>query len=396
MRITLYARLSERVNGDSTSKAFGKLVSPWFRVVTEKHKKPIAPKAHPEATSYFLRSGGKITATFAGEQFNEAVTALRNAQLDQECKARGVSTPKELADATNRKTIADAVAEFIQETKTLDKSASTIYNYSRAAEQFRDSCGLPYMDEIADNRAAVLAFIQWMRENLKKKAIGQQNGTIRNRLQYLSVFFLRNGIKNPLPKKDWPKVTERDVEAFTKDEVNTLLSKATDDEHDLILFFLYSGFRDDEVAHTFYSDVDFDHATVNVSEKPDLNFRIKNRKQRKSDITLPAVLIERLKARKARLKVKDDAVLIFPNSNGRPDSALLYRLRKAAKRAGYAKTFGCHKFRKTFGTLYGEQFGIVNAQHLLGHADIRTTQKYLARTIIAKSDVENLFAGVGK
>ena len=45
--------------------------------------------------------------------------------------------------------------------------------------------------------------------------------------------------------------------------------------------------------------------------------------------------------------------------------------------------------------MYGEKFGIVNAQHLLGHADIRTTEKYLAKTKIAASAVEELFSAVG-
>ena len=86
--------------------------------------------------------------------------------------------------------------------------------------------------------------------------------------------------------------------------------------------------------------------------------------------------------------------MIFPNGKGGPDSALLTRVRAAAERGGYKKYFGLHKFRKTFGTMYGEKFGIVNAQHLLGHADIRTTQKYLAKTKIPAA-VEELFSGVG-
>jgi integrase len=222
---------------------------------------------------------------------------------------------------------------------------------------------------------------------------GQQNGTIRARLSYLSVFFREYKIENPLPKSQWPKVEERDVEAFTTEEVNTLLSKATDDEKDLIQFFLFTGFRDNEAAHTFYSDVDFKRGTINISNKPSLGFTIKNKKQRKTDITLPAVFVERLRARQG---TQDAETLIFPNSNGAPDSALLYRVRKAAKRAGYTKTFGCHKFRKTFGTMYGERVGIVNAQHLLGHADIRTTQKYLAKTTVTPEVVEDIFSGVGK
>jgi site-specific recombinase XerD len=40
--------------------------------------------------------------------------------------------------------------------------------------------------------------------------------------------------------------------------------------------------------------------------------------------------------------------------------------------------------------------GIVNAQHLLGHADIRTTQLYLAESEIPRAAVEELFSDVGK
>jgi integrase len=238
----------------------------------------------------------------------------------------------------------------------------------------------------------MLDHIIWIRENVPTRSHGQRNGTIRARLQFLTVFFFENGMKNPLPKKEWPKTDEREVEAFTTEEINTLISKATIDEMDLILFFLYTGFRDDEAAHTYYSDVDFQHGTINISNKPELGFTIKNRKQRKSDITLPADFLQRLKERRER---NPEGYLIFPNGKGTPDNCLLARVRSAAERAGYKKHFGLHKFRKTFGTLYGERFGIVNAQHLLGHADIRTTQRYLAKTKIARTAVEELFSNVG-
>jgi site-specific recombinase XerD len=50
----------------------------------------------------------------------------------------------------------------------------------------------------------------------------------------------------------------------------------------------------------------------------------------------------------------------------------------------------------TFGTLYGMKHGIANAQHLLGHADIRTTQRYLAETEIPRAAFEELFSDVWK
>lgn len=372
----------------------GKPVFGFERVETFKKGKPITPKeptdAETRVTSYYLRftEGGKRYTKPAGANFVEAVTALRNKELEREYAVRGLDTPTTLSDS--RVTVADAVQRFVKNQGTLDKAPATIYSYTHAVEQFRDSCCKTYLDQI--ERQDILDHIAWIRKNVPTRSHGQRNGTVRARLQFLTVFFSENGTKNPLPNKEWPKTDEREVEAFTTEEVNTLISKATIDEMDLILFFLYTGFRDDEAAHTYYSDVDFQHGTINISNKPELGFTIKNRKQRKSDITLPADFLERLKERRERNPKGD---LIFPNSKGAPDTCLLARIRSAAKRAGYKKHFGLHKFRKTFGTLYGERFGIVNAQHLLGHADIRTTQRYLAKTKIARTAVEDLFSGVG-
>jgi integrase len=388
-RVALLARVKQIVNG---KPVFG-----FETVETVRRGKPVQPKepkdAETRVTSYYLRftEAGKRVVKPAGSDFKDAVLALRNKELHREFGLRGVDAPEMLTSGEpSRLTLADAANQFIANQKTLDKSESTIYGYTRAVEQFQASTHKVYLDQI--DRQDVLNFIGWMRKNVPTRDRGQQNGTIRTRLSYLSVFFLENKIENPLPKKEWPKTDEREVEAFTTEEINKLLSKATIDEADLILFFLYTGFRDDEAAHTYYSDVDFAHRSINITNKPELGFTIKNRKQRKSDITLPADFVQRLKDRRKR---NTEGELIFPNSKGGPDSALLTRVRAAAERGGYKKYFGLHKFRKTFGTMYGEKFGIVNAQHLLGHADIRTTQKYLARTKIPPAAVEELFSGVG-
>jgi integrase len=144
-------------------------------------------------------------------------------------------------------------------------------------------------------------------------------------------------------------------------------------------------------VHTYYSDIDFTRGTINVSDKPQWGFKTKNHKQRKSDITLPADVLARLKARRERCPVGD---LIFPNSKGTPDICLLARVRCAAQRAGIKERVTLHQFRKTFGTLYGQKHGIVNAQRLLGHASIITTQRYMAETEIPRAAVEELFAGM--
>jgi integrase len=386
-KVTLLARVKEIRDGKSV---FG-----FEQVATFKKGKPIAPKepadAETRVTSYYLRftEGGKRITKPAGPNFAEAVIALRNKEVEREYTVRGLDAPTALGD-DSRLTVADAAARFVKNQGTLGKSSATVYSYTRAVEQFRDSCRKTFLDQI--DRQDVLDHVAWLKENLSSRGIGQREGTIRARLRYLSVFFTENNIKNPLPQKEWPKTDEREVEAFTTEEINTLISKATIDEMDLILFFLYTGFRDDEAAHTYYSDVDFQKGTINISNKPELGFTIKNRKQRKSDITLPVDFLKRLRERRER---NPEGNLIFPNSKGGPDSCLLARVRNAAKRAEYKKYFGLHKFRKTFGTRYGEKHGIVNAQHLLGHADIKTTQKYMAKTKIPRAAVEELFSDVG-
>lgn len=389
-KVTLLARVKS-IEG-------GKPVFGFERVETFKKGKPITPQeprdAETRVTSYYLRftEAGKRITKPAGSNFSDAVVTLRNKELEREYASRGLDTPTTLTN-DSRLTLADAVAQFTHNQKALDKAKATIYAYTRAVEQFRASCRKVYLDEVT--RQDLLDHVAWLRKNVPTRSYGQQNGTIRTRLTHLSVFFLENKMPIPLPKKEWPKTEERDVEAFTMEEINQLISKAGIDETDLILFFLYTGFRDDEAAHTYYSDVDFQHRTINVSNKPELNFTTKNGKQRKMDIALPADFVQRLQDRKERNSVTDDAALIFPNSKGGPDSCLLTRVRSAAQKSGYKKHFGLHKFRKTFGTMYGEKFGIVNAQYLLGHASIVTTKKYLAKTKIPAAAVEDLFSGVG-
>lgn len=371
----------------------GALSYRFDKVETEKRDKPVNPREPENATGYYLRltEEGKRKMLPAGDDFQTAVTMLRNKEVTREYLKRGMDVPSFAAG--DRLTIADAVAQFVKNQATLDRATSTVYGYTRAAEQFRDSCRCVYMDEIKDNEQVILDHIAWLRKNVPTREHGQQNGTIRTRLQYLSVFMRESKIQMPLPKKKWPEINTRKPKAYTSEQVNALLSKATEDEKDLIMFFLTTGFRDNEAAHTYYSDLDFKRGTANIIDKPEWGFRIKNQKQRKSDITLPADFVKRLKARRERNPEGD---LIFPNSNGRPDSALLHRVRKAAERAGIKERVTLHKFRKTFGTRYGMKHGIVNAQHLLGHADIKTTQLYLAETEIPRADVEELFADVVK
>src|SRR5712692_2719738 len=374
-KITLMARIRK-----------GESEYTFERIITERKGKSGPPMEQENATAYYYRysENGKQVMKAAGKDFAEAVKQLRNKEIELECAARGVAAP---APTEGRLTVAFAAEQFIKNQTALDKAPATVYSYTRAVNQFRESCFKVFMDEITQQD--MLDHITWLRKNVPTRAHGQQNGTIRARLQYLTAFFSSAQIKNPLPMRQWPKTEERPVEAYDSEQIQTMLSKATPDEHDLILFYLCTGFRDDEGAHAIYDDINFKAHTVTVRPKPELGFTTKNGKQRV--IPVPADLLDRLRERRQR---SPEGALIFPNRHGRPDSCLLARVRKAAKRAGFTGRVTLHKFRKTFGTRFGEAHGVVNAQKLLGHEDIKTTMKYLAETKIAKSDVEALFEDV--
>lgn len=365
------------------------------RVATEsKNGKTIQPMEPENAVHYYFRytdrlpgeKKGKQVMKSAGKSFAEAVKQLRAKEVELVCIERGVAAP---APTESRLTIAGAAEQFHKKQIALDKAAATIYGYKRATDQFRESCFKVHMDEITQQD--MLDHINWLRKHVPTRSHGQQNGTIRTRLQYLTAFFVNAGLKNPLPQKQWPKIEERPVEAYTSEQLEILLSKATPDERDLILFFLCTGVRDDEGAHAVYDDINFKAHTIQVRPKPELGFRTKNGKVR--DIPVPAELLERMRARRER-QPENPLGLIFPNSNGRADTALLYRVRKAAERADFKGRVTLHKFRKAFGTRYAQAHGVRNAQLLLGHESVVTTEKYLAKTRIARPAVEELFEDV--
>jgi hypothetical protein len=123
------------------------------------------------ATTFYLRftENGKRTTQPVGTVLSDAITALRNKQIAREFVKHGLDVP--VLTGSGRPTIADAVAQSVKNQTALDKAASTLYVYKRAAEQFRDSCRRVNMDEI--DRQAIIDHIQWVRENVPTREHGQ-------------------------------------------------------------------------------------------------------------------------------------------------------------------------------------------------------------------------------
>lgn len=380
-KVTLFARVR---NGEG---GFG------FDKVQVKRGRPVEPES---ATTYYLRytENGKRRMEPVGAYLDEAYTALLNREVRMESIKRGLPVPTTPGKTdSDRTAIADAVEQFRKKLVAQDRSRATLTAYTKTVESFRDTCGRRYFDEVGKHE--ILDYINWCREHLQRRKLGEQNRTLRNRLCYLSVFFNEFGQKMPLATRDWPKVTKRNPDRYSHDTVNKLLAVADTDKTDFILFMLYTGFRDEEAAYSKYSDIDWKKGTINVHDKPEYGWTVKDREQRPVDIPLDAEFLKRLKARRER---RPTCELIFPTIHGTPDMHLIKRVQRVAKKAGVKERITLHKFRRTFGTLYAKKFGVRTAQKLLGHSDIQTTMGYLAAdeldTPQARRAAREVFVGI--
>ncbi len=186
-----------------------------------------------------------------------------------------------------------------------------------------------------------------------------------------------------------PILTKKMKKAFSDTEIDRFFL-ACENADDLLLFhfFLASGERRCEVENEWWSDLDIDAGTVQVTEHP--GFTPKDHEER--IIPLPDSLLDALRRHRER---NPEALYIFGEGQekmGKPDA----RLKEIAFRAGIncghcVNTAGqscrdfavCekahpHRFRRTYATRQHRR-GVPTRtlQVLLGHADMKTTEGYL-------------------
>jgi integrase len=386
-RVRLLARIP------AASKTGNKYLC-WQQVKTTPKGLPKFVNEYVDARAFALRytlpGGQRKTETLASKDWNEVCSLLAEKEVEFERMERGLDhAVAGQVEKTDREAIADAVERFLRDREATNSSPNTLAQYRVVLNTFRNCCGKLFVDELAD-REVIADYLLYLRKNTARRTKGEQiNNTLRDRLKKVSAFYSFNGLTFPLPRKEWPTEIEKEVTVYTREELDRMLSSATEDETDLILFFLNTGMRDKEVACAYFSDIDFKAHSVTVRPKPEWGFRIKSQKPR--TIKLPETLIDRLTARQERVS----GSLIFPNRNNRPDDDLIQKVRNAARRAGMSdEEVTLHRFRRTFGTRVAELHGVRNAQELLGHADIETTTRYLAPTATNYEGNGGLFADV--
>ena len=301
-----------------------------------------------------------------------------------------------LLQKSGKRTLTACAQEFEEYLISIKRKPRGVESYMGSIKSFMKCCN-KLIDDIT--RKDILNYLDWMERNLEKRDGGHPNNTYRNKLRDLKIFLKHFNIEMPLESKSWPKEIDKKKEKCSTDSVNKMMKAAeTEDEKDLLSFLLKTGFRDDEVAHAQYKDIDFKKATINVHYKPEFNWTPKDNEPRKQDIVLESRLVERMKARMKRYEAKP-ADLIFPNSAGKPNQHLIRIVQRVAKKAKVEGRIGLHKFRKTFGTIVAKEMGLEQARIWLGHDDVATTQAYLASdemtTEQSRKATNSMFSGFG-
>jgi integrase len=351
-----------------------------------------APKIQPAGKpgAYYLRytKNGRRTFESVG---NDLQLAL------QEKKARenGLSAPALITVLPSKKSLRDTMGEFLA-----DKEPK---NWRHILTTFGAWWGWE-KDPANFQRSEFKAFARHI------ETLDLRPRTRRNYLSNLTTFLRGTGrvvlvarneqdatikkatafIPNTLilTHADFPVVNKGIKDFYSAAQVKALFAAAKNLRERLMLsLFYYTGCREDEVAHLFWTDIRWDAQEILVREKRQHDWTTKTNQDRIVEIPedLLSILKEAYKARTTKL--------ILPNRNGNPDGHLLKKVQQIAKRAGITcgecrdcverrvrkcQNFGLHKFRYTYGRMLDEgKTPIEDIRVALGHEDISTTIGYL-------------------
>jgi integrase/recombinase XerD len=354
-------------------------VKPDFVIVNGQQER------HPEGAYYLeWRESGRRVRLSVGKDPADATARRQRKEAELNALNNGVSVVPDNGENGHR-SIATAVAEFLEETE-LSKKPKTLAAYTTSLNYFTESCPKLFLKEI--ERKDLLKFSAFLREHKN-----QSPRSVYNKFENLMSFLKANGIRGLVGKNDWPRYTEEEPEIYDQEELDTLFTACDDEERLWFEFFLMTGMREQEVMHSYWTDINFRHATVRVSHKRDRGWTPKAYKER--EIPIPSNLAESLAAWKKKAKKGCD--LVFPTAGYNPKLNFLDDLKAVAERAKLDRdNFWLHKFRATFATrCLWAGVDLRTVQQWLGHSDMESTMRYLkpARNEAVREKVNEIFGG---
>ena len=357
---------------------------------------------HPEG-SYFIQwcQNAHRYREAVGADPQDAADKGRVKQAEIAAARNGIiPAPPQPEPAPQRTPLAEALDDYLNYVRD-HRSLRTFRTYRPILNSFKTFCPKRHVDEV--ERQDLLDFSTHCMKQ------GQEGKSIYNKLVVLSQVLKQHGKRKVLTSADWPSFVETVRPIYEDSELERLFKSCKPDEEIRFKFYLMSGFRDAEGRFVTWRDVDFKHLAVRVTAKPHWAFHPKNWEER--EVPVPQKLIALLRRFRPKDATPDHP--LFPSTTGRPDGAMLEKLKAVAYRAklncghcvvkhklenGTVKINRCadgpyctrwflHKFRHTYATRHLQDgIDIRTLQQWMGHRDIASTMVYLKG--LRNSDVQ--------
>lgn len=335
--------------------------------------------AHFPEGRYLVRyyDGSKVRYEPAGKDAQEAETAREQKARVLEAHRKAAGTGAKVVEEPGRVNLQTALQRFL---KDKEQSGALVARgaYKLACEAFLDSCKRHFLDEVEKSD------FPKFQSDLRQKGLSAR--TIFNKQVGVLSFLRYAGISPSILPTKHPGYEKKLPNIYTEDDIKKLFA-AIDNDYERIVFnlALKCGLRDQELMHVQWSDIE--GTTLHVRSKPAYKFHIKDKEER--SLPVPTDLLNLL--HKYR-KQYGQRLFITGTRPDRPNSHLLRLLKRLVRRVNLhcGVCAGCcaphhecekwtlHRFRRTYcTTLLRSGIDLSTVQHLMGHADIATTMRYL-------------------
>lgn len=260
----------------------------------------------------------------------------------------------------------NALAAFVQQLKLKSYSPSTIKTYRNEFCQLLQTIKNKHVDTLTSNELK-----RYMVYAMEKERISEN--TAHSRLNALKFYF-----EQVLKKEKFfweiprPKKPQQLPKLLNEEELRKLFNSLENKKHKAMLFTAYSaGLRVSEIVNLKIKDIDSSRMQIFIE-------RAKGKKDRY--VNLSPVLLDILRQYIKNYKPKPLVYLFESDQTGfcYPARTVQQIFTNAKNKAGITKEVGIHSLRHSFAThLLDKGTDIKFIKDLLGHFDIRTTERYL-------------------
>jgi integrase len=268
-----------------------------------------------------------------------------------------------------------SLADRFLEHKAVHLKPASLRCYRESAAMLKAAFG--------ERKAATLTHEQVDRFIRGELGRGRTPGAVNVRLRILKAILRYGRIEGhlrdlPLHVKLLRVPKRKNVQVFTRDQMERLLSLAGPRERMLFLVLGSTGMRIDEALHLRWSDVDPASLRIRITAKPDVGWSPKSHAER--EVYVSEYVMKELAEYRRRLVCRRDSHWVFQGRGhrGKRLTTCYKRTRELFEEAGlYEKGKLYHQLRRAAAsTMLLNGVDLRTVQELLGHASVTTTQLY--------------------